>query len=102
MSWAKRAIAELQAGRATHCRPHGGSMRGRIESGQRVTLDPRLEPGIGDAVLCRCRGNVYVHLIKAVQGHGDRRRFLIGNNLGKINGWVGRAAIFGVVTEVRD
>ena len=102
MSWAKRAIAALRAGEIAQCRPHGGSMRGRIESGQLVTLDPRPEPQVDDAVLCRCRGNVYVHLVKAIQGHGDKRRFLIGNNRGKINGWVGRQAIYGVVTEVRD
>ena len=59
-------------------------------------------PEVDDAVLCRCRGNVYVHLVKAIQGHGDKRRFLIGNNHGKINGWVARGAIFGVVTAVDD
>lgn len=100
MTWADRAITELQAGRTARCRPHGGSMRGRIESGQLVTLDPNLEPDVGDAVLCRCRGNVYVHLVKAVKGHGSKRRFLIGNNRGGTNGWVSRSAIFGVATEV--
>ncbi|MFV8749692.1 hypothetical protein ACNOYE_03960 [Nannocystaceae bacterium ST9] len=77
-------------------------MRGRIESGQLVTLDPTLEPGVDDAVLCRCKGNVFVHLVKAISGHGDHRRFLIGNNRGGINGWVGRGAIYGVVTDVGD
>ncbi len=77
-------------------------MRGRIESGQLVTLDPSREPEVADAVLCRCKGNVYVHLVKAIQGHGDARRFLIGNNRGGINGWVGRAAIYGVVIAVGD
>jgi len=77
-------------------------MRGRIESGQLVTLDPGPEPDIGDAVLCRCRGSHYIHLVKAVVGHGSARRFLIGNNRGGINGWVSRTAIFGVVTNVAD
>ncbi|NVB36556.1 hypothetical protein G6O69_01840 [Pseudenhygromyxa sp. WMMC2535] len=77
-------------------------MRGRIESGQLVTLDPRIEPTIDDAVMCRLRGNVLVHLVKAVQGQGSKRRFLIANNLGKINGWVSRGAIYGVVTSVED
>ena len=75
-------------------------MRGVIESGQLVTLDPGLEPEVGKAVLCRCRGNVYAHLVKAIKGHGDKRRFLIGNNRGGTNGWVSRSAIYGVVTEV--
>ena len=77
-------------------------MRGRIESGQLVTLDPSLEPDVGDAVMCRCRGNVYVHLVKAIKGHGEKRRFLIGNNRGGTNGWVSRSATFGVMTEVAD
>jgi hypothetical protein len=102
MSWADACITKLRAGEVAHCRPHGGSMRGRIESGQRVTLDPSLEPAVDDAVLCRCKGNVYVHLVKAIQGHGDSRRFLIGNNRGGINGWIGRQAIHGVVTDVGE
>ncbi len=73
-------------------------MRGRINSGQLVTLDPARIPEVGDAVLCRVRGNVYLHLVKAIQGHGEKRRYLIGNNLGKINGWT--ATVYGVVTKV--
>lgn len=102
MSWATRTIEALAAGEIAQCRPHGGSMRGRIESGQLVTLDPRREPQIDDAVLCRCKGSVYVHLVKAMRGHGPQQRFLIGNNRGGLNGWVVRAAIYGVVVAVED
>ena len=100
MTWADRTISELKEGRTASCRPHGGSMRGRIESGQLVTLEPGLEPKVGDAVLCRVKGSTYIHLVKAVQGHGSSRRFLIGNNRGKTNGWT--TTIYGVVTEVTD
>lgn len=100
MTWADRAISELREGRTATCRPHGGSMRGRIESGQLVTLDPDLEPSVGDAVMCRCRGNVYVHLVKGIKGHDEKRQFLIGNNRGGTNGWVSRGAVYGVVTGV--
>ena len=100
MSWADRSIAELREGSISQCRPHGGSMKGRIESGQLVTLDPNKTPEVDDAVLCRCKGNVYIHLVKAVQGHGEKRRYLIGNNRGGTNGWT--SAIYGVVTEVTD
>jgi len=100
MSWADRSIAELREGNVSQCRPHGGSMRGRIESGQLVTLDPNQTPEVGDAVLCRCKGNVYIHLVKAVQGHGENRRYLIGNNRGGTNGWT--TTIYGVVTKVTD
>lgn len=102
MTWADRNLAELREGNISQCRPRGGSMRGRIESGQQVTLDPTIEPKINDAVMCRCKGNIYIHLVKAIQGHGDKRRFLIGNNRGGTNGWVSRNGIFGVVTEVTD
>ncbi len=102
MGWADRQLAALRAGQVTRCRPHGGSMRGRIESGQLVTLDPKVEPSIGAAVMCRCKGNIYIHLIKAIKGHGDKRRFLIANNRGGTNGWVARGSIFGVVTDVGD
>jgi hypothetical protein len=77
-------------------------MRGLIESGQQILLDPNLKPEVGKIVLCRCRGRQYVHLIKAIQGHGSKKKFLIGNNRGGINGWIGRRAIYGIVTEVTD
>jgi hypothetical protein len=47
-------------------------------------------------VLVRVHGHVYLHLIKAVGGG----RFLIGNNRGGVNGWVGPSAIYGVATEI--
>lgn len=72
MGWADRAITDLQAGAQTSIRPHGGSMRGKVASGSLVTLDPvdlkKLK--VGDIVLCRVKGNVYLHLVKAL---GDAR-----------------------------
>jgi hypothetical protein len=64
-----------------------------IKSGQEVTVEPVASDELlaGDIVLCRVRGQYYLHLIKAVQGN----RYLIGNNRGHINGWVSRPAIFG-------
>lgn len=50
----------------------------------------------GDIVLVRVRGIVYLHLIKAIDG----QRFLIGNNHGGINGWVGAHCIFGIATRI--
>lgn len=77
-------------------------MRGRIESGQLVTLDPEKDPEIDDAVLCRCKGNVYIHLVKAIQGHGTKRQYLIGNNHGGTNGWVSRNSIYGTAIQIED
>ena len=51
---------------------------------------------VGDIVLCRVKGNQYLHLVKAIQGE----RFQIGNNRGGINGWVTHRQIFGRLTEV--
>ena len=36
-----------------------------------------------DIVLCKVKGNHYLHLVKAV----GKKRVLIGNNHGHINGW---------------
>jgi hypothetical protein len=53
---------------------------------------------VGDIVLCRVRGNEYLHIVKAIQGD----RYKIGNNRGLINGWVGRNGIFGKCVSVED
>jgi len=47
-------------------------------------------------VLCKVRGREYLHIVKAIQGP----RFQIGNNRGHINGWIGRASIYGKLTKV--
>ena len=98
MGWATDHIARLQRGETIQCRPRGDSMRGRIESGQLCTVEPvdpaTLKPG--DIVMCKVNGRQYLHLIKAVQG----ARFLIGNNRGRTNGWVGPNCIYGKCIRV--
>jgi hypothetical protein len=97
VGWATGHIAKLRAGETVKFRPRGNSMRGKIESGQLVTVEPAPEGlEVGDVVLCKVRGAEYLHLIKAIQGE----RYLIGNNRGKVNGWVGRAAIYGKCVRV--
>ena len=73
-------------------------MTGKVNSGQLVTVEPvgATELQKGDVVLCKVNGNQYLHLIKAIQGN----RFQIGNNLGKINGWINKSAIYGICTDV--
>lgn len=59
MSWADAHLARLRAGETVQLRPHGGSMRVRIESGQLVTIAPTTpDPDIGDAALYRVRGRI--------------------------------------------
>jgi len=69
-----------------------------IESGQLCTVAPvrpeALSPG--DIVLCRVNGSEYLHLVKAVRDG----QYQIGNNKGRVNGWVPGAAIFGRLTKV--
>ena len=99
MGWATGHIARLARGETVRFRPRGHSMRGKIESGQLVTVEPTAGPlEVGDIVLCKVHGQEYLHLIKAVQGE----RYQIGNNRGKVNGWVSRGAIFGKCVGVED
>lgn len=75
-------------------------MRGRIESGQWVTIAP-VEPSdvrVDDVVFVAWRGNYLLHLVKQVANG----QFLIGNNLGKINGWVSADAVLGKVVAAHD
>ena len=101
MGWAAGYIAKLKLGETVSFRPRGHSMKGKIESGQLCTVEPvkefeSLEKG--DIVLCKVNGNEYLHLIKAIQG----ARFQIGNNRGRINGWVGTNAIFGKCIRIEN
>jgi hypothetical protein len=100
MGWVNDALHELRAGRHAEVRPIGGSMRGRIESGQLVTIAPASadDVAVGDMVFVAWKGNHLLHLVKELRDD----QVLIGNNLGKINGWVPRAAVVGKVIEVRD
>lgn len=98
MSWATFAIEKLRQGETVQIRPRGHSMKGKVNDGALVTVEP-CDPAalsVGDIVLVRVKGNDYLHLIKAV----NQGRFLIGNNRGGINGWVGKNCVYGVATKV--
>ena len=75
-------------------------MKGKIASGQLVTVEPvgdrKLK--INDIVLCKVNGNHYLHLIKAIQGD----RYQIGNNIGRINGWITQNGIFGICVNIEN
>jgi hypothetical protein len=78
-------------------------MAGKIESGQLCTVEPvePVEPAtlrVGEIVLCKVHGREYLHLVKAIQGS----RFQIGNNRGRINGWISAGAIFGRCVKVES
>lgn len=98
MGWASFAIEALKKGETVKIRPHGHSMRGKVNSGDLVTLEPTTPDKlkVGDIVLVKVNGNVYLHLIKAINGP----RFQIGNNRGGINGWVSVNSIYGIATHI--
>jgi hypothetical protein len=101
MGWATGHIMRLKAGETVSFRPRGDSMRGKINSGQLCTVEPisnHSQLQVGDIVLCKVSGSEYLHLIKAIQG----QRFQIGNNRGRINGWVGPNAIYGRCIKIEN
>jgi hypothetical protein len=101
MGWASRHIEQLKNGQRVQLRPRGNSMAGKIESGQLCTVEPVTDPSllsVGDIVLCKVKGYQYLHLIKAIQG----KRFQIGNNRGRINGWITAKSVYGKCTKIES
>lgn len=100
MGWAAGYIAKLLAGETVSFRPRGNSMKPKIESGQLCTVEP-VDPAlieVGDIVLCKVRAAEYLHLVRAMRDG----QFQIGNNRGRINGWIGPHSIFGRLVRVED
>ena len=100
MSWVKEALAELKKGNEVKVRPIGGSMKGRIESGQLVTLKPATfnEVEVSDVVFITWKGNYLLHLLIDKKDN----ELQIGNNVGKINGWIKADALIAKVVNVED
>lgn len=100
MSRVKEALAALNANEEVTVQPFGGSMRGRIESGQLVTLEPvdSAQLAVDDVIFVEWGNNYLLHLVTDIKDD----QIEIGNNLGKINGWVPASAALGRVIAVRD
>lgn len=78
----------------------GNSMTPHLKSRQAVICvpvkdDTKLEKR--DIVLCKVKGHHYLHLIHAIK---NDKEFLIGNNHGHMNGWIGRNQVYGKVVEI--
>ena len=94
-------IEQLQAGETIQFRPVGNSMTPRVESGALVTVEPIKDHSLierGDVVLCKVRGNVYLHLVSAVKDG----QFQISNNHGHINGWTSAAKVYGKLVKMEE
>lgn len=90
----------VAAGAVVRFRPTGSSMVPLIRSRLLVTVAP-VDPGrveVGDVVLARVAGTVYLHLVSALDR--SRSRVQISNNRGRVNGWTGYDRVFGICTEV--
>ncbi len=103
MSWATGHIERLKAGHTIFCRPKGNSMAGKIESGDRCTIEPidwEKPPVKGDVVLCSVKGKQYLHLVAAKSEHGGILYYQITNNKGFVNGWTDQNHVYGICTRV--
>lgn len=100
MGWVKEALRDLATNGTCKIRPQGGSMRGRIESGQLVTIE-KVNPAqieIQDVAFVKWKGNYLLHIVKEIK----HDRVLISNNLGKLNGWIPLGDVVGKVVKVED
>jgi hypothetical protein len=60
-------------------------------------VDPtKLE--VGDVVLARVAGTVYLHLVSSLDP--TRNRVQISNNRGRVNGWTSHDRVFGICIAV--
>ncbi|MDJ1497478.1 hypothetical protein QNI19_31355 [Cytophagaceae bacterium DM2B3-1] len=98
MSWVKQALEQLKSNGTCTIYPTGNSMRGKIESGQEVCLTNKTldELKVGDIVFIRWKGNYLLHLILEIK----EDQILIGNNLGKVNGWINRRDVLARMDEI--
>ena len=95
MGW-RRATSKLRAGVTSRSTAWQLDVR-KIDwaSQLEVPVDRVLQ--VGDIIFCKVILS-YLHLIKAIQGE----RFQIGNNRGRINGWISAGTIFGKCIEIGD
>lgn len=96
MNW---KVEKLLNGETFVSKEIGNSMIPLIKSKQPVELKPTTweSVNVGDIVYCKVKGNLYLHLVKAID---ETRGCLIGNNRGRINGWTKQ--VYGVVTKILD
>jgi len=90
-------IERLAKGETFETSEKGNSMTPLIKSGQKHILEPveLKDVKVGDVVFCKVKGNLFTHLVKAVD---PTKGLLIANNHGYVNGWTKQ--VFGRVKEV--
>lgn len=95
------AVADrVAAGATVEFRPSGSSMVPLIRSRESVVVAP-VDPSkleVGDIVLARVAGTVYLHLVSSLDS--SRNRVQISNNRGRVNGWTSHDRVFGICVAV--
>ncbi|MGY3684787.1 hypothetical protein ACVWXU_008410 [Streptomyces sp. TE33382] len=94
------AAGRVAEGATVTFRPSGSSMVPLIRSRQQVVVAP-VDPSkveVGDIVLARVAGSVYLHLVSSVDLAG--KRVQISNNRGLVNGWTSHDRVFGICVTV--
>lgn len=101
--WAEEAVDKLQSGQTVKIKPKGHSMQGKVSEGDLVIIEPcQLQDlTVGDIVLASIKGRRYFHLVLHLIIERDADKFLIGNNHGRLDGWITTENIFGKVTQVQ-
>jgi len=98
----KVAIKVLEETGSVIIRCNGNSMRPLIAPQEAIHLrkvDPSLLR-VGDAVFCRIKGALQVHLLTAIDA--KNQRYEISNNHDFRNGDIGPQSIFGLCVQVED
>lgn len=79
-------IDRLLAGETVIVTGKGNSMTPKLKSGEAVIVEPVTDTTVikkRDIVLCKVRGNIYLHLVTAISG----KNYKISNNHDHDNGW---------------
>lgn len=86
------------------CVARGNSMYRYIPNGSVVRIrrfDPERDKlKVGDIVLCKVRGNVYLHIVGAIKNSRGKRLYMIQNAKGRVNGWIAEDKIRGVFVGI--
>ena len=96
-----QAVAvRVAAGQTVQFRPTGSSMAPLIHNRDLVVVAP-VNPAkveVGDIVLAKVAGTVYLHRVSVVdRGYA---RVQISNNQGRVNGWTHHSKIYGICVTV--
>lgn len=95
--------ALLNGGCAVEFKGRGSSMTPLIKSGDRVRVEPLAgrQLKVGDIVLAKVAGRLYLHKISSLVAFEDNRtRIQISNNHGHINGWTTADKVYGIFAGV--